>query len=167
MALNPMQQLENKFVAKKVEIGGHQLVIRGKHSTLLYLGITPDTETADSSLGAVDRAITRKAHKRARWYGDILGTTVKASVVNEVIYQQETGGAQPGRPIGFMAVSDTFTNGSGGQSKVTGTIELTGPFGWFVAYMEEHRPPKSVRFRSPRGHFLKQPTLSQTEFDAL
>lgn len=165
MALNALEKLQNQFVRKTIEISGHKLIITGKAGTLAYLNLTPDDDHKDSSLAAVDRIVTRKAHKRARWYGDTGGINVKSSTSNSVHYKLAEGGALPGKPIQFVAVSDT--GGDAQNRKVTGTIELQGPFGWFIAYMEEHRPSKSVRFKGPRGKYIEAPTLSQHDFDAL
>ena len=160
-----MERLLNKQARKTITIQGRKLIITGKVATLQYLGMTPDSAVLDSSFLAVDRTFTRKGYKRARWYGDSGGATVPATTVNAAIYQFSDGGTSPGRPIGFTAVSDT--NGDSRNRRVTGTIELSGPFGLFMAYMEEHRPTKSVTFRGPRGKYVAAPTLSAVDFAAI
>lgn len=165
MALNSMERLLNKQGRKTITIQGRTIVVSGKIGVLQYLGITPDAAIQDSSYLGVDATITRKAHKRARWYGDTTGSSVAQSTTNITRYRYTDGSTTPGKPIGFEAVSDR--GGDPEANLITGTLELSGPFGLFMAYMESNRPTKSVRFRGPRGKFLAAPTLSAAEFAAI
>jgi hypothetical protein len=131
MALNAMEKLQNRQASKKVTFQGQDLTIYGKVGTLAYLGITPDASSLDSSFDAVDDSYTRKAHKRARWFGDTNGINVPESTVNIVRYNKSKGGVQPGKTILFRAVTDTANDPDG--RKVTGSISLVGPYGMFVA----------------------------------
>jgi hypothetical protein len=160
-----MERLLNKQARKTITFEGRKLIIVGKVGTLQYLGLTPDAEVMDSSFVATDVSFTRKAYKRARWYGDSGGANVPATTVTMARYKFSEGATTPGRPIGFEALTDTGGDSKG--RKITGTLELSGPFGYFMAYMEAHRPPQSVRFRGPRGKFVLAPTLSAAAFAAL
>jgi hypothetical protein len=165
MALNAMERLQNQQVKKTITFQGRKLIVSGKLGTLAYLGLQPDTTVADSSMVALDVSFTRKAHKKARWYGDTGGANMPQSTVNMVRYKQSSGGTTAGKTIGFEALTDT--NGDDKGRKVTGSFSLQGPFGYFVAYMEANRPPKSVTFIGPRGKKVAAPTLSDAAFDAL
>jgi len=162
MALNAMERVLNQQSRKTVIFNGRKLIICGKAGVLAYLNLTPDPAVLDSSYLGVDATITRKAHKRARWYGDSVGSNVGQSTTNIIRYPTTEGSTLPGKPVGFEAVSDRGGDPTAGL--ITGTVELTGPFGHFIAYMEAHRPTKSVRFKTPRGKFLAAPTLNATDF---
>ena len=158
MPLNPLERIENAQDRKTITIQGRKIIISGKRATLEYLGLTPDALTTDISTTAVDISYTRKATKRARWYGDTGGANVKATNVQLVRYAHKTGKASPGRPFMFEAVSDTGGDPDG--RKVTGTLEISGAWGWFMVYMEAHRPTHPVRFRAPSGVWMKAPLLA-------
>lgn len=165
MALGPLERLLNKQARKTITYNGRKIIISGKVGTLQYLGLTPDSAIQDISLIGVDKSYNRKGYKRARWYGDSGGASVGATVVNLMHYPQAEGATTPGKPVEFEAVSDTGGDSKG--RKVTGTVEVSGPFGSFVAYMTEHRPTHSIRLKSPRGKWLAAPLLSAAEFAAL
>ena len=165
MALNPLEKIQHKHATSSITIQGRKIRVTATVGVLSYLGLTPDASVRDISQAGVDLSYTRKGHKRARWYGDSGGATVRSTVVNTTRYPLSNGGTLPGRPVEFEALTDTGGDAQG--RKVTGTVELSGPFGWFVAYMTQHRPTHSIRLKSPRGKFLAAPLLSKADFDAL
>lgn len=158
MPLNPLERIENAQDRKTITIQGRKIIISGKRATLEYLGLTPDVATSDISTTAVDISYRRKATKRARWYGDSGGSNIPETNVQLIRYAHKAGKATPGRPFMFEAVSDTGGDPDG--RKVTGTLEISGAWGWFLVYMEAHRPPKSVYLKSPSGAWMKAPLLA-------
>jgi hypothetical protein len=165
MALTPAERALNAYATSTFTVAGKEIKVGGKKGTLLYLGLVPDAASVDAAAVGVDRTITRASHRRARWLGDTGGPQVRESTSTQFGYPTTSGNAIPGRPFRFKAL--THTAGDARGRKVTGTLELTGPWGHFIERMLGDRPPQSVRFWSPDGARMEQAVLNDADFAAL
>ena len=163
MVLTPAQRALNAYATSTFTVAGKQIKVGGKKGTLQYLGLTVDAVSADAATSGEDRNFTRAAHRRPRWLGDSVGVSVRETTGTVFQYPSTSGNAIPGRPFKFKALTDTAGDSKG--RKVTGTLELTGPWGHFIEYMLGDRPPQSVRFWSPDGARMEQAVLSAADLD--
>lgn len=161
MTMTPNQRLLNAFDRSSFNYLTFPIKIYGKRATIAYLGLTLDEGFSDVSQGGETQVIQRKAYKRARWYGDSGGADVERATVTRFVYPSKKGGALPGRPFQFVALTDTA--GDPLDRKVTGTLSIVGNWGAFVSYMKNNRPPHSVRLKSPNGAWLEAPLLSEED----
>lgn len=161
--LTPAQQVLNSFQKTTLTVSNREIVIHGKSGTLQYVGLIPDSQNDDASDGAETLSITRSSFRRARWLGDTAGPAVSGSSFSKILYPTRDRRALPGRPFMFRAVSDT--NGDAKGRKVTGTLSIVGPWGLFLSYLTNNRPPKSIWLRSPDGAWSEAPMLSDDDAD--
>jgi hypothetical protein len=165
MTITPAQRALNQYATATFTVAGKEIIVGGKKGTLQYLGLAVDAASADASTQGEDRNFTRAAHRRPRWLGDTVGVQVRETTGTVFMYGSSSGNAKPGRPFKFKALSDTANHPRG--KKVTGTLELQGPWGHFIEHMLGDRPPQSVRFWTPEGARMDDPVLSAADFAAL
>lgn len=163
MVLTLAQRALNAYATSTFTVAGKEIIVGGKKGTLQYLGLTVDAASIDAAAVGVDRQVTRGGYRRARWLGDSGGPNVQASTATVFSYPTTSGNARPGRPFRFVALTDTGGDSKG--RKVSGSLELQGPWGHFIERMLGDRPPHSVRFWSPDGARMDQPVLSDADLD--
>ena len=163
MVLTPSQRALNAYATATFTVAGKQIIVGGKKGTLQYLGLTVDAVSADAATSGEDRQVTRAGYRRARWLGDTGGPNVGETTATVFAYPTSSGNAKPGRPFKFVALTDTAGDSKG--RKVSGTLELQGPWGHFIEHMLGDRPPQSVRFWSPDGARMEQAVLSAADVD--
>lgn len=164
MPLTAAQKALNSQQHASITYQGKEVKIYGKSATLQYLGLIPVAGGGDIAGQGESQTVQRKGFQRARWFGDSGGPSIPATSVERMLYPSKTGNATPGRPFRFQAVTDTGGDNKG--RKVSGSLNIVGPWGAFVAYLTQNRPPHSVNLWNPSGSKLKGPVLSDTDFDA-
>lgn len=154
MALTEAQQILNSFGKFEGSAGGKEFTLYGKKGTIIALGLTPSAIASDLSQTGVSKVVQRPGGNRARWLGDTEGPSYGASAAQVMFYPGRSGNALPGSPFRFSLAGDTYTVTQNGQ-QVTKThkwtLSIDGPWGAFVAYMLDNRPPADLTLWTPRG----------------
>lgn len=154
MALSEAQRILNSFGKFEGTMANKSFTIYGKRGTIISLGLTPEALAGDLGDTGVSRLVHRPGGNRSRWLGDTGGPSYAASDATVLFYPGRSGNALPGRPFRFSLAGDTYTVNQGGQ-QVTKThkwsLNIEGPWGAFVAYMIENRPPADLTLWTPSG----------------
>jgi hypothetical protein len=131
MALTPAEQakLVKSYAIASIGTGPTLQEVRvwGSIGTLEFLGLTPE-DSAELKANGVDRSVTRKSHKRSRWLGDRLGSSVKENSAQVFLYPSRRGTALPGEPIKIINL-DQRTDG-GAHKRYT--VQVDGSIGTFI-----------------------------------
>jgi hypothetical protein len=151
MPLSEAQQVLNSFASFTATSGGKEFTIHGKRGTLLALGVTPTALATDLGSTGVSRTVSRPSSNRSRWLGDTQGTSVSGTTANVMFYPGRTGNALPGRPFRFSQAGDTYVNSEGKTVPHKWTLSIEGPWGAFVSYLIDNRPPADTTLYTPTG----------------
>lgn len=151
MALNltAEQRLMNAQTVATLNVMGSSVKVYGKRGVLLHFGITPDAETGSLGSAGVLRSATRGAHKRSRWLGDTVGTSVSQNTASAYFYPSRRGNAIPGSPI----VLQNLTTGK------KWTVQLSGEIGVFVAWLTSRTRDFDIQLYGKTGNPYKEPIL--------
>jgi hypothetical protein len=131
MALTPEEQKKMVKTHAIASVGTgltkRDCKVWGTTGTLEFLGLTPE-ESGELKTNGVDRSVTRKAHKRSRWLGDRVGSSVKENTAECFLYPSRRGTALPGEPVQIINLDQKT---SGGQH-VRYTLQVEGRIGTFI-----------------------------------
>lgn len=134
----------------KINIGigpaAREIKVWGKIGNLLALGLTPEQSGILGENGE-DRLVTRKAHRRARWLGDIVKSGVRSNQALSVIYPSRRGSALPGKPVKIIDLNSETAAGN----RRTVQVQVDGDIGQFIEYLTEHPLSFDAKVVGPRG----------------
>jgi hypothetical protein len=118
----------------------------GTVGTLIFLGMIPEV---DGLLGASgkDKVVTRKNHKRSRWLGDRIKSTVTGGQAIYQIYPSRRGSALPGSPVKIVDLTNKTASGNRPQY----TVQVDGNIGSFIEWWCDQLHPFEAKIIGPTG----------------
>lgn len=133
MALTPAEQakLVKSYAIASIGAGPtlEEVRVWGSIGTLEFLGLVPE-DSPDLKVNGVDRSTTRKAHKRSRWLGDRLGSSIKENTALVFLYPSRRGTALPGEPIKIINLDEKTEGGANKRY----TVQVDGSIGTFISW---------------------------------